>query len=190
MDLPCRKECGKTLDNVYNHDQHEKACTGTSRITCGKCNTKFNTLCALQKHMPSHRKRENRNIHQCHLCKHVFLTNENLTAHLDKCKAPCMCKLCQKSFSSKSSLECHFDMCSKSKFTCLFCNYRCISDAQLADHTKRTMPNNQHSHAINVKMSMGRKIIYYPTWRCVIQIYLTRLLCDGSVISKYLCYII
>ena len=60
-----------------------------------------------------------------------------VTAHLDKCKAPHMCKLCQKSFSSKSSLECHFDICSKGKFDCLFCNYRCISDAQLADHTKR-----------------------------------------------------
>ena len=57
LDLPCRRECGKTLDNVHNYDQHEKACTETSRITCDECNTPFNTLGALQKHKPSHQKR-------------------------------------------------------------------------------------------------------------------------------------
>ena len=129
---------------MHNCDQHEKACTGTSQIACGKCNTQFNTLGALHRHMPSHQKRQKRNIHQCHLCKDVFFTSENLTAQLDKCEAPHICKLGQKSFSSKSSLERHFDMCSKSKFACLFCNYRCISDAQLTDHTKRNH-DKQHT---------------------------------------------
>ena len=106
-------------------------------------------------------KKEKTNIHQCHLYKHVFLTNQNLTAHLDKCEAPCICKLCQKSFSSKSSLEWHFDMCSKSKVACLFCDYRCVSDAQLADHTKRNhakQPTFSCSHCNNVHGSNDKRL--------------------------------
>ena len=177
LDLPCRKECGKTLDNVHNRNQHEKVCTGTFQITCGKCNLPFNTLGALQKHMPFHQKREKSNIHQCHLCKHVFLTNQNLTAHLDKCEASHICKLCEKSFSSKSSLERHFGMCSKSKFACLFCDYRCILYAQLADYTKRNhakKPTFSCSQCNNVIIFMGQMTSYCPTCRCVIPIYLSR----------------
>ena len=65
LDCLCRKECGKTLGNVHNQNQHEKVCTGTSQITCGECNTPFDTLGALQKHMPSHQKREKPNMPQC-----------------------------------------------------------------------------------------------------------------------------
>ena len=82
-------------------------------------------------------KRKNPEMPQCHLCQHVFLTEKNLNIHLDSCEAPCKCWLCEKSFSSKSSLEQHFNKCSKSKFACLFCEYRCITDGQLQDHIQR-----------------------------------------------------
>ena len=136
LTLLCRKNCGKILRNEYNHEEHESACIGISRVVCGECNCTFNTFSALQKHMLLHKKKKPE-MPQCHLCQRVFLTDKNLNIHLDTCEAPHKCRLCEKSFSSKSSLEQHFNKCSKSKFACLFCEYRCITDAQLQDHIQR-----------------------------------------------------
>ena len=70
---------------------------------------------------------------QCPLCKHTYISEENLKQHQENCDGPCICKICNEKFPSKSKLEHHYETCCK-QFNCIVCGYRCLTKKMLKEH--------------------------------------------------------
>lgn len=132
---PNQFQCSKCREGFSVQQKwklHEESCNGT-RFECYLCGHTCLRKCQLEQHMRIHTRES---LFKCNFCVKEYTRKENFDNHMrtHAYLFSFKCSNCRIGFSANEEWESHEKSCNVKRFDCRWCEYTCLSRAQLKQH--------------------------------------------------------
>ncbi|KAI4461895.1 zinc finger protein [Holotrichia oblita] len=140
------KNCNQSFHSKYLLNRH-RVIHENKRYICQICNAEFHTFNQLKYHKQKHKNKFK--LHQCDICKKVFKSRSNLTAHVKQHtrtqESKPVCELCGKIYADINSIRRHYETHNTDKtIPCPTCGKLFTNQKNMALHLVRHNPHNPH----------------------------------------------